>query len=146
LEIQTNVVMNEGDDAAMQRTVLVPFEAMENKQTQESMSAFQVEWSSMKDIISCCMPDLEQLLWKGKLDREAISDCVAFVNKACDSTMGRNPTLYGYLLYYRLMIERLTQAGESQYSSLFQWFCSASVRQVCATTRSSSSSTCRAAH
>tara|TARA_Y100000768_G_scaffold383479_1_gene365712 strand:- start:741 stop:2213 length:1473 start_codon:yes stop_codon:yes gene_type:complete len=65
--------------------------------------------SAMKRLISCLMPDMAMLLWQGKLDSAALSDCVRFMEAAvANKRIERLATSGGYVLYYMLLLERMT--------------------------------------
>ncbi len=94
----SNIIVNEDDDAFMQRLLLITFSPINAQGVDMSESApRQLEWKATKELLSCLQPDLEEILWEGKLDREALADWCDFMNKATSTVYSRNANLWGFL-------------------------------------------------
>ena len=50
---------------------------------------------------------MESLLVNGKLDNEALKDCTSFTNSACGQIMARHANMWGFLMYYMIMLDKL---------------------------------------
>ena len=114
----SNTLVNKNDGAFWQRIVLLEFEPLHAKQNKSDAYKY---FSSLRQLISCVLPDLQMLTWQGKLDKEAITDCTTFMNQACNTHAARNATLWGFLLYYMLLLEHMAQ-GEN-HDDIFFWVC-----------------------
>jgi hypothetical protein len=97
----------------------------------------QTEWKASKEMLSCVQPDLEQMLWEGKLDREAIADWCDFMNNAVKDTYSRNANLWAFLGYYMCNLEVLSR-GEDELPTVFEFLCKSLVRQYAMSTKHSS--------
>ena len=96
------------------------------------------EWKATKELLSCLQPDLEEILWLGKLDREAMSDWCDFMNKATSTVYSRNANLWGFVGYYLVLLEALAQGVTDQLDAIFEYLCRSVVRQNYMATKHSS--------
>lgn len=106
------MIPNKNDQPFLSRMVIAYFDEL-----QESSSAFEskptlfAEWSACKELASCLTPDLAALLFNGKLDADAISDCNAFLTSVFSQNRSRALAMHAYVLYYMLLLNTLFQAG-----------------------------------
>tara|TARA_B100000965_G_scaffold307427_1_gene266370 strand:+ start:1729 stop:5412 length:3684 start_codon:yes stop_codon:yes gene_type:complete len=125
----SNVLVNEKDMAFMQRILLIVFSPPEVEVEYGDETVKDEEWAACKNLLSCLQPDLEQLLWNDKLDREALQDCTTFMNKATRQVYSRNANIWGFALYYMLMMEGLTQSDTVGVDAVFEYCCQEVIKQ-----------------
>ncbi|MAH41497.1 MAG: hypothetical protein CMO41_04540 [Verrucomicrobiales bacterium] len=134
-----NIVVNEDDDAFLQRLLLILFSPLNAEGVDMSASApRQEEWKAAKELLSCLQPDLERILWEGKLDREALTDWCHFMNLATSTVYSRNANLWGFLGYYMCMLEAMSQGTTEDLDAIFEFLCKSVVRQNYMATKHSS--------
>ena len=110
----SNIVVNEKDDAFMQRLLLITFKPLDTEGVDTSQSSRRaLEWHAAKEFISCLQPDLEQLLFEDKLDRAAEADFADFMNKATSTKFSRNANLWGFV-GLRMMLLDAMAGGEAE--------------------------------
>jgi hypothetical protein len=124
----SNIVVNEGDDAFLQRLLLILFEPLKTAGV-DNDSTRALRWEKSKDMLSCLAPDLEQLLWNGKLDREALTDWCTYMNKATSAVYSRNANLWGFLGYFMTMLEAMAQGDTPDLDLVMEYLCHQVVRQ-----------------
>lgn len=125
-----NIVVNEDDDAFLQRLLLILFQPVNAQGVDMSESAPRArEWKAAKELLSCLQPDLEEILHNGKLDREAMADWCDFMNKATSTVYSRNANLWGFLGYYMTMCEAITQGETPSLDAILEYLCTSVVRQ-----------------
>ena len=135
-----NIVVNEDDDAFLQRLLLILFHPINAQGIDMSESApRQQEWKAAKELLSCLQPDLEEILYQGKLDREAMADWCDFMNRATSTVYSRNANLWGFEGYYMTMLDAMCQGDTETLSAIFEYLCTSVVRQNYMATKHSSS-------
>ena len=133
---KTNELPNAGDDAFYQRLALIEFECSITGLDPAAKQMWGAEYNAIRPLLSALLPDYEQLLVDGELDTDAIEDCCRHLAKALRADVNdRVVRTWGHLLYYRILIERMAQAGEREYRTMFEWMARASAKQASATTR-----------
>ena len=131
--------VNEDDDAFMQRILLITFAPLNTAGVDTSKTANNnAQWTAMKEAVSCLLPDFASLLVHGKLDKEAIADCCNFVNECSGVLYNRNCNLWGFLLYYLVLLTFLAQGVVEDFENIFEYVCNLAVRQNYVTTKHSS--------
>ena len=135
----SNILVNETDDAFMQRILLIAFSRLDTSNVDASKSAQNTnQWSAMKKAVSCLLPDFATILHNGELDKEALNDCCTFMNECSGVLFNRNSNLWGFLLYYLLNLNFLAQAFDEEYDHIFEYVCKTSVQQNYLNTKHSS--------
>lgn len=132
-----NLLVNEKDGVMWQRVLLLTFDPLIAGDPSQS-KRLQVEMNNAKKVISCLLPDMYSLLVKGKLHAAALSDCCDFVNQACGSAMARDADMWGYELYYMLLLEAMAQGGEDGMTEVFDYVCNLSIKQSAIAQKSAS--------
>lgn len=126
----SNILVNESDSAFMQRILLILFQPLDTTGVDPSLSGeTKDDWERYKKLSSCLMPDLETLLVDHKLDREALNDCCTFMNRATGEVYARNANLWGFLLYYMLLLEFLASGETEAAEAILEWICTKVVQQ-----------------
>ena len=82
---------------------------------------FTARWLMVRELMSALTPDFTTILHNGKLDREAIQDCAAFLQEAVGRKRDRNANMWGILLYFLLIINMLFQGGRDDQIEVFEW-------------------------
>ncbi len=107
LIVSSNVLPNATDAPLLQRILFLRFMKGEPPADFDG-SSIQEEFPKMLKVVSCILPDVESFLVDGELDRDGLSDCTAFTNKLLDTHAQRHANMWGYLLYYMLLMWRST--------------------------------------
>ena len=104
----SNVLCNENDMAFLQRVIVIQFKPLDASAVDVSKSSevFQ-RWGAAKKVVSCLLPDLEDILLGGELDTQAISDCCNWIGIYVDEKYARAANIWGFLLYYLLNLTYL---------------------------------------
>ena len=124
----SNVLVNESDGPFLQRLLLILFDPLTGNA--HIPAGHSKEWTACCDLLSCLQPDFECLLYNNKLDQNALADCCTFVQKAVSQEHARNANLWGFALYYMLMMEAFTQGHEHHRAdTVFEYICVNAVRQ-----------------
>jgi hypothetical protein len=125
-----NIIVNEDDEAFLSRLLLIIFKPLDTTGVDPSLTTVKNRvWTDAKAIMSCLLPDLEGILVDGKLDAEALADCCSFMNAATSSTYSRNANLWGFVLYYMLLIEVMAFGGQEELDLIFDFVCTQVVKQ-----------------
>jgi len=75
----------------------------------------------LRELLSALTIDFASILWKGKLDKEAIVDCASFMGAAICRKRDRSANMWGILLYFMLIVNFMFQAGEMEQKEVFVW-------------------------
>jgi len=88
----------------MQRLVIITYDPLDTSYDfdYEGMAR---DWTISKHLSSMLQPDFQQLLWKGELDIEAMTDWSQFVNAMVKTTRSRNAAMWSYVGYYMCLLE-----------------------------------------
>ena len=70
------------------------------------------EMNQMTELVDCLFPDMESILFNGKLDRAAINDCCTMMTRR--GLNWRNSNMWG-LLYYMLLESCRASIDEPQH-------------------------------
>ena len=123
-----NIIVNEDDDAFLQRLIILLFKPLDTTGVDMSEgSDASREWAASNQLLSCLQPDLEQLLWEGTLDREALTDWTNFINKATSRVYSRNANLWGFVGAYMCWLELMAQGTTEDLDMIFEFLCRAAV-------------------
>ena len=111
----SNVIPNQDDTPFMQRVLFIPFKAREAFGVGVDVGEINQEWSKMVQLFSCLLVDVDAFLVDGKLDNDALNDCTAFTNAIVDSNVQRHANMWGYLLYYMLLMWRVSYTSLDEF-------------------------------
>ena len=111
--------MNEGDKAFQSRYLLLQFGALATPE--DTDPNLYSNWLMIRELLSALTPDFSMLLHNGKLDRDAIQDCAAFLQAAIGRKRDRNANMWGILLYFMLLLNVLFQSGAEEQKQVFVW-------------------------
>lgn len=75
----------------------------------------------IRELLSALTPDFTMILWNGKLDRQAIQDCAAFLQAAIGRKRDRNANMWGILLYFMLQLNAMFQCDRDDQKQVFEW-------------------------
>ena len=75
----------------------------------------------IRELLSALTPDFCTILYNGKLDRQAIQDCAAFLQQAIGRKRDRNANMWAILLYFMLMLNMMAQGGREEQEEVFEW-------------------------
>ena len=75
----------------------------------------------VRELLSALTPDFATILHNGKLDREAIQDCAAFLQAAVGRKRDRNANMWGILLYFLVILNMMFQGGKDDQREVFEW-------------------------
>ena len=76
----------------------------------------------IRELLSALTPDFTTILHNGKLDRQAIQDCAAFLQAAIGRKRDRNANMWGILLYFMLILNMMFQCGKEEQKDVFEWY------------------------
>ena len=111
--------MNEEDKAFQSRMLLFEFAALEAGDDVDPNLYDQ--WMMVRELMSALTIDFTTLHILGKIDREAIQDCAAFLQKAVARKRDRNANMWAILLYFMLVINMMSQCGSEEQEEVFEW-------------------------
>jgi hypothetical protein len=131
----SNTLINECDEAFMQRLLLVTFPELQGDGLGWTQTQKTAQWTAHCELASCLLPVFTQLLRNGKLDRPALSDCCSFMLKICAKTFSRNANLWGFTLYYLLQMTAMAQGDHDDFDEIFDYICKSVVKQDFLATR-----------
>lgn len=117
---QSNQTVNEDDKAYQSRQILIQFQPLRGADDDDHPDLYN-QWNMYRELMSACTPDFETLLWKGKLDREAIQDCAHYLQAAIGKKRDRNANMWGILLYYMLNLNFLLNGDQNDIEEVFVW-------------------------
>ena len=117
-----NIVPLHYDPPAVERVLHIHFKPLEGGHTDGAkMRDHSTAWTATLDMISCLMPDFAALVYDGKLDRSAILDCCSYMNAVCGVSYQRLCNMWGFLLYYMLLLEYISLGDEQSTERIFEW-------------------------
>ena len=123
-----NIIVNENDDAFLQRLILLLFNELDASKVDPATTIERDDnWVGTKQLISCLQPAFESITWDGKLDKQAISDWCTFMNLATKTTYARNANFWGFVGYYMSLLQFL--ADPSGLDRIFDFLCHNVVQQ-----------------
>lgn len=131
----SNTLINECDEAFMQRLLLVTFPELQGDGLGWTQTQKTAQWTAHVELASCLLPVFTELLRNGKLDRAALSDCCTFMLKICAKTFSRNANLWGFVLYYLLQMTAMAQGDHDDFDEIFEYICKSVVKQDFIATR-----------
>ena len=127
----SNYFINKNDAAMHSKMLTFVFHAKDLRGNEiADDDEVYTEYTNYLPLLSSLMPDLEMLgKFEGKLDREAIQDCCAFMNKVCKQKRDRSLNSWGALLYFRIVLNALVQGYRERLENIFEHFVVETARQ-----------------
>ena len=119
---QSNQLPNKDDAPFLSRICKHEFESI--RSTGEHIE--HGSWESL----SMLLPDLTNLTIDGKLDREHIEDCTAFLNKLNGKEADRTANMWGLVLYFSLVANRMFQGTDDMTEGIVEHCVNSSRRMV----------------
>lgn len=116
---QANTLCNEEDKAFQSRLLLITFDSLKN--TEDADPNLYSEWVACRELLSALAPDFASILHEDNLDREAIQDCAAFLQRAIGRKRDRNANMWAVLLYFMLTLNIMFQANCDAQVEVFEW-------------------------
>lgn len=117
-----NVVPLHYDPPAVERVVHIHFAPLKGGHTDGAkMLEHGDAWKATLEMVSCLMPDFAALVMNQQLDKSAILDCCDYMNRVCGVTYQRLCNMWGFLLYYMLVLEYISLGDEASTERIFEW-------------------------
>lgn len=120
----SNQLCNEDDAAFQSRQLLIKFDALNNNLASDDIPDIFTEWTAIRELSSCLMPDFESILGDGgKLDSAAIGDCALFLQEFIGAKRDRSANVYAILMYYMLLLNFVLQSDAQTQRDTIEFVC-----------------------
>lgn len=117
-----NVVPLFYDPPSVERVLHIHFKPLEGGHTDGAKTVEQsAVWKATMEMMSCVMPDFAALVYNGHLDKSAIIDCCSYMNAVCGVSYQRLCNMWGFLLYYMLLLEFIAMGNKDSVTRIFEW-------------------------
>lgn len=133
-----NVIPRKHDVTMQSRMLRVDFKALEALMSEFGLSQAEIDkqWTAMKNVVSCLLPDFTTFLVDGKLDADAIGDLRTFFDILLTEragTQSRQASQWANATYFLIMLAATATGCFTDYreemEALFEYVTDAAVQQ-----------------